>query len=82
MHVIPPGSPDLNPIENIFHIVKNKLECEAISEHITTKLFNNFEKKNINVLDNLSVEFIDHTISSMHTHINAVIKCKGFRMKY
>ena len=82
MHVIPPRSPDLNPIENIFHIVKNKLECEAISKHITTESFNDFEKRIINVLDNLSVEFIDRTISSMHRRINAVIKCKGFRIKY
>ena len=76
MHVIPPRSPDLDPIENIFHIVKNNLECKAISKHITTESFNDFEKRIIKVLDNLSVEFIDRIIR--HRHINAVIKCKGF----
>ena len=32
---IPPRSPDLNPIENIFHLVKRYLENEAISKRIT-----------------------------------------------
>ena len=81
MHVIPPCSPDLNHIEDIFHTVKNKLECDAISKHIKTESFNDFENRIINVLDNLSVEFIDRTIISMHRRINAVIKCKGFRIK-
>ena len=32
---IPPRSPDINPIENVFHLVKNLLESEAIQENIT-----------------------------------------------
>ena len=34
---IPPRSPDLNPIENIFHIVQRILEADAI------KHMNNFQ---------------------------------------
>ena len=34
-HEIPPRSPDLNPIENIFHLVKRYLDQEAISRNIT-----------------------------------------------
>ena len=30
-HKIPPCSPDLNPIENIFHVVKNSLAEETVS---------------------------------------------------
>ena len=77
MHVIPPRSPDLNPIENIFHIVKNELESEAIRKHIVES-FDEFEKRITNVLDNISVECIDRTINSMRRRINAVLKCKGF----
>ena len=43
MHVIPPRSPDLNPIENIFHIVKKELEGEAIRKHITVESFDEFD---------------------------------------
>jgi transposase len=39
MHVIPPRSPDLNPVENMFHIVKNDLERQAICENITAESF-------------------------------------------
>jgi transposase len=45
MHVIPPRSPDLNPIETMFHIVKNDLERQAICENITAESFSYLEKK-------------------------------------
>ena len=82
MHVIPPRSPDLNPIENIFHIVKKELEGEAIRKHITVESFDEFEKRITNVLDNISVECIDRTIDSMRRRINSVITCKGYQIKY
>jgi transposase len=34
-HKIPATSPDLNPIENLFHLVKKSLENEAIANNIT-----------------------------------------------
>ena len=82
MHVIPPRSPDLNPIKNIFHIVKNELVSEAIHKHTIVESFDEFEKRITNVLDNISVEFMDRTIHSMRERINDVIKCKGLRIKY
>jgi transposase len=82
MHVIPPRSPDLNPIENIFHIVKNDLGRQAICENITAESFSEFEERILNTLDNTSVDVIDRTIDSMSGRINAVIKSKGFRIKY
>ena len=78
MHIIPPRSPDLNPIVNIFHIVKNELECKAISKHITSESYSEFEKRIIHVLDHISVEASDRTINSMDRRISAVIKSKGF----
>jgi hypothetical protein len=34
-HKIPAGSPDLNLIENVFHLVKKSVENEAIANNIT-----------------------------------------------
>jgi hypothetical protein len=34
-HKIPARWPDLNPIENVFHLVKKSLENEAIANNIT-----------------------------------------------
>jgi transposase len=34
-HKIPATSPDLNPTENLFHLVKKSLENEAIANNIT-----------------------------------------------
>jgi transposase len=46
IHVIAPRSPDLNPIENMFHIVKNDLERQAICENITAESLSYCRKKN------------------------------------
>ena len=35
LHRIPPRSPDINPIENVFHPVKKMLQKEAIDQNIT-----------------------------------------------
>ena len=58
------------------------IKGEAKRKHIIVESFDEFEKKITNVLDNISVEFIDRTINSMRSRIDAVIKCKGFRIKY
>ena len=34
LFAIPPRSPDLNPIENLFHVVKSELEDQAITTAI------------------------------------------------
>ena len=33
LHRIPPRSPDINPIENVFHLVKKMLQKEAIDQN-------------------------------------------------
>ena len=47
-HEIPPRSPDLNPIQNIFHLVKLCLDQEAISRNIIRESFDDF---NVGVLE-------------------------------
>ena len=39
---IPPRSPDLNPIENIFHIASKKLEKDALNKGITHESYEEF----------------------------------------
>ena len=42
LHKIPARSPDLNPIENTFHLIKKKLEQEAIYLQIMNESFDCF----------------------------------------
>jgi hypothetical protein len=75
-HKIPARSPDLNPIENIFHIVKKQLEQEAINTRLTKESFQNFHDRVCWCLDNLSVELVDRTLESMPNRINAILSKK------
>ena len=43
LHKIPPRSPDLNPMENIFLVLRNLLDDEAESCNITHKITQNFQ---------------------------------------
>ena len=42
---IPPRSPDIDCIENVFHLVKRYLEEEAIAENITNETFEQFKQR-------------------------------------
>ncbi len=75
-HKIPVRSPDLNPIENIFHIVKKQLEEEAINMRLTKESFENFHNRVCRCLDNLSVELVDRTLESMSKRITAILSKK------
>ena len=81
-HEIPPRSPDLNPIENIFHLVKRFLGQEAISRNITRESFEEFTVRVLRALDSIPIETIDKTISSMDKRIAAILSSKGVRTKY
>ena len=81
-HKIPPRSPDLNPIENIFHVVKNSLAEEAISCQITKETFEDFKNRVLHMFTKIEVKLIDKTIESMPNRIQAVLDCKGYRTKY
>ena len=42
MQVIPPRLPDLNTIENLFHIVHKKMEAEILEKNITYQSWDEF----------------------------------------
>ena len=79
---IPARSPDLNPIENTFHLVKKSLDNEALANNITSGRFNEFSAHVLESMENLSTEIIDRTIASLSNRVDAVVKATGNRIKY
>ena len=81
---IPPRSPDINPIENIFHQVKCKLNSDALEKHKHEKHenFEKFSKRVKQTMEDFPKDEIDKTIESVNKRIGLIIKCKGQRTKY
>lgn len=79
---IPPRSPDLNPIENIFHLVGKKIRKDALQLDIKYESYQQFSERVKTALMNFPTDIIDRTIASMNKHIDDVIKLKGQRTKY
>ena len=79
---IPARSPDLNPIENIFHIVKRRLRQDALDQQITRGDFAAFSARVKTTLETIPIDVVDRTILSMGKRINEIIKRKGQRIKY
>ena len=79
---IPPRSPDLNPIENLFHLVKKSLTKEAIEKRITYKLVDNYASHIEDCFLDFDKTYIDKLISTMPKRINFIIKNRGGRTRY
>jgi len=79
---LPARSPDLNPIENFFHLVKRKLRQEAVQKQITKESVDDFCARICSCLQNFPVKVIDNLIDSMEKRVNLVLKCNGRRTKY
>ena len=79
---IPPRSPDLNPIENVFHLIGKQLKRDAIRNNLTRETFDEFCNRVKRTVMRFPQETIDRTISSMPRRVALVIKNKGLRTKY
>ena len=79
---IPPRSPDLNPIENMFHLVHKKLSDGALRSDICKETFEEFEKRVIDTLYSISLDTINKTIESMDKRLKDIIENHGCRLKY
>lgn len=79
---IPPRSPDLNPIENIFHVVSRKLEKDALEQGITRESYEEFCDRVQRTINGVSRELIDKTIRSMNGRVAGIIQSNGERLKY
>ena len=73
----PPNSPDLNPIENIWAILKKRVGARKPTEVEVAKTYLREEWARLE-----ADGFIDKFISSIVKRIKAVIKSKGHPTKY
>lgn len=79
---IPPRSPDLNPIENFFNLIEQKLREDAIAENICHETFEQFSNRvRTTIMEYPSVK-IDKIVESMDRRITLLLKNKGERLKY
>jgi len=79
---IPARSPDLNPIENFFNLVKNALRQQAIDDKITHETFEQYSERVTRTLLNYPVTVINKIIDSMPRRVELIIQSEGRRIKY
>lgn len=77
---IPARSPDLNPIENVFHLTNKELRRTA--KYIDTETRREFVQRIRRAIYSVPIATIDKTISSMHKRLHLIIKGRGQRLKY
>ena len=73
---IPPRSPDVNPIENIFHLVSKKLGEDAIARNLTNETLLEFQQRVIRTIYSIPQQTIDNTISSTRNRLVRIIESK------
>ena len=78
---IPPRSLDVNPIENLFHSMREKLRQQALKQNITHETFPEFSDC-VATLKNFSIAEIDKTIESMNNRLQLIKESNGQRIKY
>ena len=71
---IPAGSPDLNPIENIFAQVIFILENKAVQQNITKEKFSKFSAQVKDTFITLDREKINKVIDSMPKRLTTSLK--------
>lgn len=79
---IPPRSPDVNPIENVFHLAVKALNRDTEENVITSETYEQFVNRITSILFNLPVSVINKTIESVSKRIDLIIANKGKRLKY
>lgn len=79
---IPARSPDLNPIENLFHLVGKQLERQALQQDIVEESQEEFTERVRKTLTEFPSSQIDKIIESMDKRVEQIIKRKGQRLKY
>ena len=79
---IPARSPDLNPIENIFNIVREQLKEEGETKQIRKESFADFSMRIKQRIEQFPMDIINKTIGTMMKRMELVKKGKGHRTKY
>lgn len=79
---IPPRSPDLNPIENLFHVVRRQLREDAKEKCIIKETCDEFVIRVKSTILAMSTIYIDKTIESMTKRVQQIICSKGRQIQY
>lgn len=79
---IPARSPDINPIENLFHLVDLALREDAIKRKIIKETKNEFTDRIRRTLLDFPVNKVDAIIDSMPKRMKLIIQNGGERLKY
>ena len=79
---IPPRSPDLNPIENMFKSVSDDLHDSAIEKQLERESFTQFKERVKDTIVQFPVAKINNLIESMDRRIQLILETKGQRLKY
>lgn len=79
---IPAKSPDLNPIENVFHLANRELKDSSKRIKIGFKSRENFVRRIRRSLHSVPLSTIDKTIASMDKRVGMIIRARGERIKY
>ena len=79
---IPPRSPDLNPIENFFHLVSKKLRDTALQKQLSKETYDEFQQRVVDTIYSMPIQTINNLIESMNRRIGDVSKNNGSRLKY
>lgn len=72
----------MNCIENLFHIVKQLLEQDAIKYNITFETYEQFSEWVETTIRNLNTVIINKTIESMNNSMDLIIEKKGQHTKH
>ena len=76
LFAIPPHSCDINPIENVFNVVKRELQHQAIKSNISYKTYRRFAERVKCTLYTMSSDTIDNMISSMNKRLRLITNWK------
>ena len=82
MQVIPARSPDINPIENLFNVMRKNIEAEILQKNIIHQSWDEFVERVKFHIGSVSKEYVNKTVGSMPNRIKEIVKRKGMRTKY
>ena len=82
MFSVPSRSPEINPIENFFHLVEKQLNRDVLEQNITQESYRQFSDRVKETILNFPVATIDNIIEYMDKQMDMIIKKKGQRLQY